>query len=568
MGSPNCGSGSRPHRGAGDHAPAVPASATRQAPGQPGPGTGAEQGTSARNAPRVRAAGRTQQLAYDATAIQARSVDIDARIGWLLAVNRLYHPDPDFASGPWFVQALADQAGVTASRSLVSRWEAGELVVPYDAVEGYEIVLGLPAGCLTGAVPALRHSVDRPLPVPARATAPGWPGRLDAVLDTAIAGNAIPFDWQQLGWLARGAGGLFLREADWSGLAAALVCGVSRYRGHGALVIRAAVGDLASTVRADVFVADAVAARLLDSAAQVFSRPFQLLETFDSSYVGDVVLSVLEGPRTEMLNLQSVALTTRLVERGVLTDDQRSRVGMEVLRRWRSGVDVFATGLVELIAALPDSLSGALADAATDDGALAYALTHAETPADDCQGIAESMAARARSRLARQPRHGVDRMLPRLLREALFHRDFGRRQLALTLLRASPFRSPLVDELLDRLDADPPGSAGRFALRAVYELSSDEHRLRLLRLLPEADDATASLLLVSIGGLTQSPISDLELRGRLAPDPTLRSLSALYALGMSGSAAIARIAADPAAPGWQQTAARWWLDHGPVAPDT
>ena len=41
----------------------------------------------------ARRPGRVQQIAYDATPLNSVKPDIDARIGWLLAMSRLHHKD-------------------------------------------------------------------------------------------------------------------------------------------------------------------------------------------------------------------------------------------------------------------------------------------------------------------------------------------------------------------------------------------------------------------------------------------------------------------------------------------
>ena len=76
----------------------------------------------------ARRPGRTQKIAYDETPLNAANPDIDARIGWLLAMSRLHHVDEAFQDGRHFAQALAE-AGFPASRSLLSRWESGEIPI-------------------------------------------------------------------------------------------------------------------------------------------------------------------------------------------------------------------------------------------------------------------------------------------------------------------------------------------------------------------------------------------------------------------------------------------------------
>src|SRR5690349_6062887 len=142
----------------------------------------------------ARRAGRVQQIAYDATPLNAAQVDIDARIGWMLAMSRLHHVDAAFADGRFFAAALAD-AGFPASRSLISRWESGEIAISYEGMSAYERALGLEEGrlsSLTGyirsAIPGVRTRVVRPqLDV----TSDGFSRRLDDLLDLAEEGEAL-----------------------------------------------------------------------------------------------------------------------------------------------------------------------------------------------------------------------------------------------------------------------------------------------------------------------------------------------------------------------------------------
>src|SRR4051794_40378740 len=110
----------------------------------------------------TRRPGRTQKIAHDDTPLNAAHPDIDARIGWLLAMSRLHHTDGAFQDGRRFAEALGD-AGFPASRSLVSRWESGEIPISYEAMTAYEAVLDLQVGqisSITGyikaSIPALR----------------------------------------------------------------------------------------------------------------------------------------------------------------------------------------------------------------------------------------------------------------------------------------------------------------------------------------------------------------------------------------------------------------------------
>ena len=116
----------------------------------------------------TRRPGRTQRIAFDETPLSAAHPNIDARIGWLLAMSRLHHADETYQDGRRFAEALGE-AGFPASRSLLSRWESGEIPISYEGMTAYEPVLGLEVGqisSITGyikaSIPALKTRVVRP----------------------------------------------------------------------------------------------------------------------------------------------------------------------------------------------------------------------------------------------------------------------------------------------------------------------------------------------------------------------------------------------------------------------
>ena len=81
--------------------------------------------------------GRTQRIAVDETPLNAATPDLRARLGWLLAMSRLHHPDESFQDGGHFAETLG-RVGYSASRSVVSRWESGLIPVPHEGMAAYE----------------------------------------------------------------------------------------------------------------------------------------------------------------------------------------------------------------------------------------------------------------------------------------------------------------------------------------------------------------------------------------------------------------------------------------------
>ncbi|NUR09755.1 MAG: hypothetical protein HOQ45_22435, partial [Nocardioidaceae bacterium] len=174
----------------------------------------------------ARRPGRTQKIAYDETPLNAPNPDIDARVGWLLAMSRLHHDDETFQDGRRFAEALAD-AGFPASRSLLSRWESGEIPISYEGMSAYEAALGLEVGqisSITGyikaTIPGLKTRVIRPKLDP---ESPAFADRLDELIDIAESGRALARDWQEFGWHLAAAPMVHLRGSVWEVLSRRLV---------------------------------------------------------------------------------------------------------------------------------------------------------------------------------------------------------------------------------------------------------------------------------------------------------------------------------------------------------
>ena len=214
----------------------------------------------------VRRPGRIQKIAYDDTPLTSRKPDIDARIGWLLAMSRLHHPDPDMADGRRFVLALT-AASCSASRSLVSRWESGEIPISYEGMSGYERALGFEPGrisSLTGymraAMPGVKARVVRPQLDPAGKR---FSLRLDELIELAEDGHARATHWQELGWHLAAVPLVHLRAHTWETLCHRVVSTLPRsvkvpYRQYSTAAL-----NIASVPRAQEFLTAAVIGLML-----------------------------------------------------------------------------------------------------------------------------------------------------------------------------------------------------------------------------------------------------------------------------------------------------------------
>jgi transcriptional regulator with XRE-family HTH domain len=515
--------------------------------------------------------GRTQKIAYDETPLNAPNPDIDARIGWLLAMSRLHHGDDAHQDGRHFSEALG-AAGFPASRSLLSRWESGEIPISYEGMTAYEAVLGLEVGqisSITGyikaSIPGLKTRVIRPKLDPATAE---FADRLDELIDTVEAGVGRARDWQELGWHLAAAPMVHLRRTTWEVLSHQIVHLLPRSIKVTYRQLSTAAMNMAALPRAQDFLVDAIAQYVSDPAVQVVTTPTGLLDRLPTRQAARLVLELIEKPQNSMTYATGIWLATQKVIRRDFTTAERGELDMLILKAWRRHPGQASEELAELIAELPEGMRGTLIQAAAKAGRrkLGYVVQHGEElVASKAETFSGELADAARLDVPQEPAYDDDRMLTRLIREALFHRDSERRHLAALLISASPFGPAVTDQLLLRLAGE--GNAewirGRLATLVRY-LSNDSHRMRMLSFVDDPSDDVAAPMTHGIGHLTYNALSDQAIRNTLGKEWSPRERAKMYALGMSGSPGLLAITKSSRAAPWQQSAARWWIEQGPA----
>ncbi len=515
--------------------------------------------------------GRTQVIAVDETPLNAAVPDLSARVGWLLAMVRLHHRDEAFQDGARVVAALGE-AGLSASRSLLSRWESGRIPISVEAMTAYESALRLEPGRLASVVSYLR-SVEatpdqrllRPRLEPASRA---FSLRLDELIDLAADGAARARDWEELGWHLSAAPMVHLRAGDWRALAHRLVALLPRSVNVAYRQLSAAAMSIAAVPRAQDFLVEAIATYLSDPAVQVVANPLVLLDHLPTREAARLVLDVVESPQHRNAHRMGVWLATRKMVRGELSDAELAELHMLVLRAWRGDPAAAAEDLAELIAEMPEGMRATFVRAAEQAGRtkLGYVVEHGEEAvAAKAAAFSASLARTARDGAPQDPSYAEDRMLPRLVREAVFHRDTERRHCAALLVSASPFAAPLADILLARLaqTGDPAWLRARMAVLVRY-VCDDSHRLRMLPLVADPVEDVAIPVTQGIGHLRLSAPCDQTLRASLALKASERERAKLYALGMTGSASLPGLARSAHLPSWQTSAARWWCEQGPA----
>lgn len=519
----------------------------------------------------IKRPGRTQKIAFDETPLNAPHPDIDARIGWLLAMSRLHHRDERFLDGRRFAEALGE-VGYPASRSLVSRWESGEIPISYEAMTAYESVLGLQVGqisSITGyikaTIPTLKTRVVRPKLDP---TSPEFADRLDKLIDMAEAGTAFARDWQELGWHLSAAPMLHLRRSTWEDLSGRLIHQLPRSVKVSYRQFSTAAMNMAAVPRAQDVMVDAIAQYISAPAVQIITSPAGLLDRLPTRDSARLVLEMIEKPQNSLTYATGVWLATQKMIRRQFDERERTQLDMLILKAWRRNPAKASEELAQLIAELPEGMRGTLIHAADKAGRrkLGYAIQHGEEIVASKAGqFSDDLATAARERAPQDPSYDEDQMLPRLIREALFHRDAERRHLAALLIASSPFGQAVTDELLLRMAG--PWNADWIRARLstlVRYLSDDSHRMRMLPFADDPSDDVAAPMVQGIGHQTFSAMSDQAIRNSLGRDWSPRERAKMYALGMSGSPGLLSLTKSTSSVPWQQAAARWWIEQGPA----
>lgn len=515
--------------------------------------------------------GRPYQVPDDTSSIRSARVDVDARVGWLLLMSRLHHPDPGFGSGESFNAAL-QQVGLRADRSAVSRWESGKVTPRYQVLMAYEQALGLSPGHLTSVVNALRRSLggeDLPAWAPVLdVRQAAFHDELDRLTDAIVDDDATGAEWLSFGHHVAAAKNLYLHRDVWRHLAGRLVQEMSLSVGVAYLQRFEAMRLLLEHRVAQRWLLEAVGAFLNDPAVQVINDPVGVLEISRAPEAAEIVLDTFfttESAEVLWATSESVAIK---IEAGDYDEDEISRIELSLgVRLKEPGAS--AGAFSDLIMALPRSAQQRLlrdSRAVPEHDQLQQAAIHGERfEPETTRKVSARLASAVRSRLSAGQLYDDDEMTPRLIREALFAARGDRTHYASIFLHGSPMRGALAAVLaaeIDRAGLEDPLTP-RFArlLRYVVTVEQEE---AMLGWLPRASGAVARDFARALGHMAS--------RGSLAaltpllegsgPDTILLDRALLYGLGMRQDPSLAAVAADLDRSEPIRAGAAWWLRQG------
>lgn len=512
--------------------------------------------------------GRRYHVPVDETPLNGPTVDVDARVGWLLLMSRLHHHDSALALGESFNAALR-AVGLQADRSAVSRWESGKVSPRYSVLVAYEQALGLRTGQLTSVVNAQRRAFG-PGVSPAwspvlDASSAGFHERLDALFDGLLEGPGSGAEWTALAHHVSAVGTMYVHGGVWKQLSEKLIDQLARSVGVSYLQRFEAVRLLLEHRVAHPFLLRATGTFLDDPSVQVVTDPISVLEVSDSPAAAAVVLERYVTTRSAYVRAAAASAVAYKIEAGCYGAADLELIEAALARHLRAP-DARIELFDELIMSLPRPAQVRLLGASR--GMLgheqaAQSAMHGERVASESARLSSARIAREiRDQMPASRLYDDDVMTTRLIREALFSARPNRSHYASIALLGSPTRSVLARVLAAEIDAagleDPMSTHFSRLLRYVAGQDQEE---TLLRWLPKAPAPVAVDVALTLGHL----LSDRPL-GELVPmvrdDDSLLDRAVLYGLGMRQSAALHGIALDGRWSTGLRDSASWWMRHG------
>jgi transcriptional regulator with XRE-family HTH domain len=513
--------------------------------------------------------GRPYQVPEDRTSLRASTVDVDARVGWLLLMSRLHHRNAELALGGPFMAALSE-LGLQADRSAVSRWESGKMQPRFSVLTAYERVLELRQGQLSTVVNALRRAFS---PEGQRAWAPvldpqseAFHLRLDHLLDILLSDKATGPDWTEFGYFASAPDMLYLHGSVWRELSFRLVDQVARSVGLAYLQRFETIRILLEHRIAQSWLLRAAGDYLSDPSVQIVNDPVGVLEISPAPEAATVLLEKFVQTESESVFEATISGIAYKLGMGQFSPAEMDRIESTLMRAMHHRESELG-GLEEVMIAMPQAAQNRLMDASRGlrgHQSLATVAAHGEwVRPETAKRVSQLLADRIRAELPSAALYDEDLMTPRIIREALFSARGEHRHLASLLLLGSPFRTYLAAALTEQIDAstwdDPAVSR---MLRLLRYLAGPEQEPTLLRWVVTADDEVIRDIALTLGHLPPSGADLSVLVDRLKGDNSMVDRGVLYGLGMRQDRALITVANDQARPAVLRNAASWWLRQG------
>lgn len=517
---------------------------------------------------------------------------VQARVGWLLRINRLYGAEDRWSTIGAFADAFRGGdfwSGISAST--ISRWETGAVRAPYPGVRRYEQLLELPDCLLVAAADTIyRYAAPAGVGPPTldrgtlHDTGPAAYRRLEELIDRVRSTDVMTgTQWDELtGHICVRPDLVIVPGSIWTDVAERLIAEMiisdriawlQRFEALNRLLVHP-VGQEAAIA--------AVASSAADRTNEVFVETVCALDASRHPDAARHVLEQLHRPTNDRARYGALLACIRKVADGHFTPSQlRELVPVvgEFLEDPASVADARAVA-VELIrrfaSDLPPEAKARLRRLRHEQPALGHVLSAGRlAAAETARVVVDRLAAAATLGLPREIPSFTDELLPVLVEEMLYDPVYDIRLYASMLLYATPYRAPMAAALaLELARAVGVRDAGLAAsiLGGLRFLGGPAERPIVERLVlapgvPEEVFVAAAQHLGHIGGRSADGfwLAALRHHGRRwrlrhdrASADTLRGL--VYGLGMArDDRLLGRVRADAEAPAPVRAAASWWV---------
>lgn len=495
--------------------------------------------------------GRPVELPYDATPLRGGSIDVDARIAWLLRINRL--ADPTTRSAAAFADKLR-QSGTVISETVISRIETARMPAPDNVLTAYEKALGRQIGEFTCMAHALRRTAVGPFDTAIERDRIALRDQLDD-LDGRIDSHAMRGgDWLTMADLLTHRDGVILPKRIREEWLMSLLREMMRSTGAAYITRFESLSRLIADPLTRHHLADLVMTTVEEPGAQAVIDACSLLGEAHDERLFDLTLQLLTSEHEGSRRGAVTALAQRVVL-GAFSGEEIDRVNQTLVDLALADPE----GNRDLVWSVAQRISMQMTQqiASIVDPPLARdtAGSHIQSPAHLGDYLA---ACAAESGLVN------DKMLDRLLREALSPDFTERRHHSLLALRASPYRR-VVATVAERIMVAENQTIPRQAAGLVlgYLALDDQQQALTTALASPFSDVRASALqaLAHSAGVPE----DYSLTP-LAADPDVVGV-VTYAAGMSGHPDLVALESDPQLSEVIHQRAQWWTRNGTAVVD-
>lgn len=494
---------------------------------------------------------RSPDVIVDPSPLDAPSVNVPLRVGWLLRTSRLNPENRSALTANRFAAALG------VGPAVITKWEKGTEDIDATGIEGYERLIDLPAGSLRGIIEITRRAFR--YPVNPRLSPPRPPddlAELSALVWPAMHGEPKGIDWLHFADALNTDGPLLLPDFTAAPVLDRLASELARSVGSAYLTRYEAMARLRTGRYHDVALNSLLTFALAED-AQVSIDLLDVAGELPSAELFRAMCRLLVDDRVAVFHGACHSISNMAALGGITKAEMRDSVPL-LVRAYNALAHEPSrhARMSDLFRNLPPGVQSTARehlDRPPTPVPPARAVVSRESPVYRAvQGVAEDI--RSELPMRENP------MLERVLFEAMFDGLWKRQYIASLFLMAVPYRD-VISRHVARL-ADRHGR--REVREAAIELSLRTGHSAALTTAEDwamsGDVRRQGPALVTLGHWATN-VDGRILEHTVRGDWEL-ARRALYAAGMSGSPILRTWADDPARSDQVRAAARWWIGVG------